>query len=226
MTILASRRLLPILHVTVCYHLTMHQLLTVTVRITILHEAHNINYNYVADIDVYNGNETTLFGLASIIITYSAIRLLFELYQLVSSASQACSPLKIKNRGDTNLCLNAFTAFKRINYIWSLNNWIEVPLFMLSLIFAAVVIHSRYGMSFCLITWQWQIGVIVIWLSWIEFIFLSTQFRLIGVHALMFIRVLKTILKFIPLALLLILAFGLTFHFLLYQPELKVYCTQ
>ena len=73
-----------------------------------------------------------------------------------------------------------------------------------------------------MLAWQWQIGIGVLWLSWIEFIFLSTQFQLIGVHALMFIRVLKTILKFIPLALLLIIAFGLTFHFLLYQPQLMV----
>lgn len=182
-------------------------------------------HDYFADIDIpiYNGNNMTLLGLASMAIVYSTFRLLLELYQLGTSTHLACSSLtEYGDATKVNLCLSVFAAFKRITYIWSLNNWIEVPLFILSPIFAAVVIRSGYGMSFCLIAWQWQIGVIVIWLSWIEFIFLSTQFRLIGVHALMFIRVLKTMLKLIPLALLLILAFGLTFHFLLYQPELKV----
>ena len=97
-----------------------------------------------------------------------------------------------------------------------------MPLFALSAIFTVTVTVLGSMEIFCLSSWVWQIGIVVLWLSWIEFIFLSTQFRLIGVHALMFIRILKTMLKFIPLALLLIVAFGLAFHFLLYQPELKV----
>ena len=162
------------------------------------------------------------------VIIYSAIRTFIQLYQLVISFCQACSSTKLKNKKKcsnidcSKLCWKVYSVFKRIDFIWSLDHWIEVPLFILSLIFAAVVTCSKDGMSFCLIAWQWQIGVCVIWLSWIEFIFFSVQFRLIGVHALMFIRVTKTMLKFIPLALLLIFAFGLTFHFLLYQPELKV----
>ena len=174
----------------------------------------------------YDGSSTTLIGLASVVLAYSVIRIaLFEVYQFGVSIYQAFSSLQFaQRRGDTNLCLDVFDAFRRIDYIWSLDNWIELPLFILSLIFSIVVMLSKVNM-FCVLAWQWQIGVTVIWLSWIEFIFLSTQFRLIGVHALMFIRVLKTMVKFIPLALLLIIAFGLTFHLLLYQPEIKVYAS-
>lgn len=121
------------------------------------------------------------------------------------------------------LGLDLLGAVKQVNYIWSLINWIEVPLFILSVTFTVIVMVLSTKEALCLSSWQWQLGVTVLWLSWIEFIFLSTQFRLIGVYALMFIRILKTMMKFIPLALLLIVAFGLTFHFLLYQPDLKVY---
>jgi transient receptor potential cation channel subfamily A protein 1 len=152
--------------------------------------------------------------LASIILIYSVLRLIFEGIQLAISLYQACSSLQC----GTQFCWDLLGAVKEINYFWSLMNWVEVPLFILSIIFSSVILHKQ----FCLLAWQWQIGVGVLWLSWIEFIFLSTQFQLIGVHALMFIRVLKTILKFIPLALLLMIAFGLTFHFLLYQPEFMV----
>ena len=144
------------------------------------------------------------------------LRLGLEGIQLTVSLYQACSSLQCR----TQFCWDLFGAVKEINYIWNLANWVEVPLFILSIIFCGVVLAEKQ--LFCLLAWQWQIGVGVLWLSWIEFIFLSTQFQLIGVHALMFIRVLKTILKFIPLALLLIIAFGLAFHFLLYQPQLMV----
>lgn len=159
-------------------------------------------------------SESTVIALASIILIYSVLRLVLEGIQLAVSLYQACSSLQC----GTQFCLDLFGAVKEIDYFWHLINWVEVPLFILSIIFSIVVLSKQ----FCLLAWQWQIGVAVLWLSWIEFIFLSTQFQLIGVHALMFIRVLKTIVKFIPLALLLIIAFGLTFHFLLYQPEVLV----
>ena len=149
-------------------------------------------------------------------LIYSGLRLVLEGIQLAVSLYQACSSLQCGKQ----FCWDLLGAVKEINYFWNLINWVEVPLFVLSIIFSSVVLSKEK--TFCLLAWQWQIGVAVLWLSWIEFIFLSTQFQLIGVHALMFIRVLKTIVKFIPLALLLIIAFGLTFHFLLYQPKLMV----
>ena len=149
-------------------------------------------------------------------LIYSGLRLVLEGIQLAVSLYQACSSLQCGKQ----FCWDLLGAVKEINYFWNLINWVEVPLFVLSIIFSSVVLSKEK--TFCLLAWQWQIGVAVLWLSWIEFIFLSTQFQLIGVHALMFIRVLKTIVNFIPLALLLIIAFGLTFHFLLYQPELMV----
>ena len=164
-----------------------------------------------------NLSESTIIALASVMLIYSLLRLVLEGIQLAVSLYQACSSLQCGK----HFCWDLLGTVKEINYFWNLINWVEVPLFVLSIIFSSMVLINS-SKTFCLLAWQWQIGVAVLWLSWIEFIFLSTQFQLIGVHALMFIRVLKTIVKFIPLALLLIIAFGLTFHFLLYQPDLMV----
>ena len=112
-------------------------------------------------------------------------------------------------------------AVKQIDYIWDFTNWIELPLFVLASIFS-IVVFIMWNDNFCLFDWQWQIGTIIIWLSWIEFTFLSVQFQLIGVYTLMFIRILKSLLRLLPFALLLVAAFSLTFHFLLYQPNIKV----
>lgn len=176
---------------------------------------HNIIFIYIPDVQ-HQQNGPIVFYLAIIVLIYSILCLLLEGYQLLNSLHLACSSLQCKKE----LWLELFGAIKRINYIWDIMNWVEVSLFVLTSIFA--VIALSYKETYCLAGWQWQIGVFMLWLSWIELIILSTQFQLIGVHALMFTRVLKTFLKFIPLALLLIVAFGLTFHFLLYQPNLMV----
>ena len=152
-------------------------------------------------------------------LLYSLLRFVLELYQFATSVRLAYFSLHCKKEQ----CLDLLVAVKEVKYIWSPINWIEIPLFALSAIFSVTVTVSiNFEKPLCPVAWQWQIGVVMLWLSWIEFIFLSTQFKLIGVHALMFFRVLKTIIKFVPLALLLIVAFGLTFHFLLYKPDLKV----
>ena len=114
-------------------------------------------------------------------------------------------------------------AVKHVDYIWMLSHWIELPLFMLSLVFSVIVVTT--DRSFCLSGWQWQIGAVILWLSWIEFMFLSIQFELFGVYTLMFIRILKSLLWLLPFGLPLVAAFGLTFHFLLYKPDLKVSST-
>ncbi len=149
-------------------------------------------------------------------LIYSLFRIVLEILQLGFVTQRFISRCKSGKSLHTIVL-----AFKQADYIWDLTNWIEVPLFVLSIIFSIVILTKKND-GFCLLNWQWQIGAVILWLSWIELIFLSTQFKIIGVHALMFMKILKTLIKFIPLAFLLIFGFGLTFHFLLVQPHLMV----
>ena len=150
-------------------------------------------------------------------LLYSVIRLGFEGIQLVTSLYVCSLSLCTSKRS----LYSMFIAIKQATYIWDLTNWIELILFLLSIVFS-ILVFVMNNEKFCLSSWQWQMGVAILWLSWIEFIFLSTQFQLIGFHALMFIEILKTLFKFLPLAILLISGFGLTLHFLLYSPNLMV----
>ena len=59
-------------------------------------------------------------------------------------------------------------------------------------------------------------------LTWFELIVFFSQFQLVGVYALMFIKVLYTFMKVAILAFLMILAFTMTFHMLLSQPGYTV----
>lgn len=115
----------------------------------------------------------------------------------------------------------SFKVFKHSKYFSDPKNWIEIPLFSLSFIYSILVIAS-VRKSYCLSAIEWQIGVIIICLAWIEFIFASRQFHIIGVYAITFWRVMWILIKFIPFAGLLIVAFGLSFYLLLYQSTYKV----
>ena len=102
-------------------------------------------------------------------------------------------------------------------------NWstlTEIPLFILSIIYAVPV----YLLDNCLCPFSWQlaIGSVVILLSWLHFIVLSTQFQFVGVHVLMLSRVLATFLKTSVLLCLLISGFGLVFYLSINDPYVVV----
>ena len=97
----------------------------------------------------YSTSESTVIALASIVLTYSVLRLLLEGIQLAVSLYQACSSLQC----GTQFCWDLFRAVKEANYIWNLVNWVEVPLFILSIIFCGVVLAEKQ--LFCLLAWQW-----------------------------------------------------------------------
>ena len=115
----------------------------------------------------------------------------------------------------------------RIHYFKSWMNWIELPLYTLTLVFIASLFKRTQEDDLCLLKWQWQIGAFVMLLTWFELIVFFSQFQFVGVYALMFVRVLQTFVKVMTLAFLLIIAFTLTFYMLLSQPgyQVKILCS-
>lgn len=132
----------------------------------------------------------------------------------------------IRRDKQEHYCIQLIYFIGSIEYFQSWINWIELPLFTLSAVFASATIAAiRLHDNFCPYDWQWQIGVVLTLLTWIEFMVLSIQFRMIGVYVLMFIKVLQTFAELALVAFLLIIAFGLTFYLLLYNPLFMV-CLQ
>lgn len=159
--------------------------------------------------------------LALIIILYSTLRLIIEAFQIINSLRL----IQTSPFDHGSILFHLLTAVKQFDYIWDLSNWIEVPLFLLSIVFSGMTL-SNIGNEFCVSSGAWQIGVIVMWLSWCELGIISMQFQFVGVYLLMFLKVLKSLLKIVPIAILLIVSLGFTFYLLLYQPTLKVYNTK
>ena len=132
-----------------------------------------------------------VFTAGVIIIILAGIRLLLEASQLV---------------------------YQLRSYLSDWVNWIEVSLYILSIIFVSVFRTT----CLCPHVWQWQIGVVVIFLAWIDLIIVCAKFPNIGIYVIMFEKIFGTFLKVILLSILLVITFGLTFYMTFSEPQYQV----
>ncbi|XP_019859938.1 PREDICTED: transient receptor potential cation channel subfamily A member 1 homolog [Amphimedon queenslandica] len=124
------------------------------------------------------------------------------------------------------LCLLVYSGFMiirevfqlfwfRKQYLLSFVNYFEVPLFIFTIIFASV----RSDQCYCTRPWQWQFGVIAVFLSWMGLVFSIRKIPVVGIYVVMFITICENFIKVLILALLLILAFAVPFYMMFYDPQ-------
>lgn len=132
-----------------------------------------------------------MFAAAVIVILFVVFRLLLEALQL---------------------------CYDLMDYISNWVNWIEMILYVLSVIF----VSTFRSTCLCPQEWQWQVGVIAILLAWIDLIVICAKFPSIGIYVLMFGRIFITFLKVILLSVLLMITFGLTFYMTFSEVQFQV----
>ena len=103
-------------------------------------------------------------------------------------------------------------------YVKDWENWMEVALYICSIVFVWVF-HTE---CLCPFDWQWQVGVVSIFLGWITLLLFIQKFPSIGIYVLMFLSICYTFLKAVILFALLVLAFSLTFYMVFYEPQFQV----
>ena len=129
-----------------------------------------------------------LYFTASIVILFALCRLVLELAQII---------------------------VLRLNYVRDWINWMEVLLFVFSIIFVWVF-NTECA---CTLIWQWQIGALSVFLAWITLIVFISKFPLVGLYVLMFVKIFYTFLKVVILSILLVIAFALTFYMAFNDPS-------
>ena len=97
-------------------------------------------------------------------------------------------------------------------------NWLELLLYIFSIIFVSVFRTS----CLCVEGWKWQIGVMAVFLGWIILISFLQKWPLTGIYVLMLVNIFYSFLRIAFLAFLLVVAFGLAFYMLFYDPEAGV----
>ena len=114
------------------------------------------------------------------------------------------------------LAIEIFQLFRHpLEYMLDWVNWLEIPLYLLSIIFTFVFATP----CLCVYSWQWQIGVVAVFLGWIGLITFLQKWPVTGVFILMFVNILGSFLKIAFLALLLVIAFALAFYMLFCDPD-------
>ena len=107
----------------------------------------------------------------------------------------------------------------RQDYFLHVINYMEGILYV-----ATIVFVSNFQLH-CLPSWQWQLGALCIFLSWINFILFLSEQPVVGIYVVMFQDIIKTFLRMAPMAVLLVLAFGQPFFMLLSVVETDVSTT-
>ena len=103
-------------------------------------------------------------ALAVILITVSAVKLFSELAQFLHGLCKPC---------ETNLKY----WWLYFNYFSDLSNWLELPLYILTLVFASAQFNSECT---CVQARQWSIGIASLFLSWASLILFLRKLELFG----------------------------------------------
>lgn len=103
-------------------------------------------------------------------------------------------------------------------YIRNPQNYVKLLLYVLSLLFVFVYFND----CGCPKDWQWIIGLIAMFLGWLNLIFLTYNFPGTGLYVIMFKTIFFTFFKLILFAFLLILAFSVILFMMFHDPNAKV----
>ena len=103
----------------------------------------------------------------------------------------------------------------KLSYFLDWVNYLEWVLFLSSIIFAFVFLSPCY----CLPNWQWQVGAVAVFLSWIDLIIFFRKFPITGIYIVMFMDIFYIFWKMVILALMLVMAFALSFYMLFHDPQ-------
>ncbi len=94
-------------------------------------------------------------------------------------------------------------------------NWFEFAVYISIIIFLDGVQRSE---CFCPQTWEWEVGVVSMSLSWVVLIAWLQTMHWIGIYVTIMIRIIASFARVAIFGVLLVVGFGLTFYLLFYQP--------
>ena len=134
----------------------------------------------------------TLRILSVFVILFSLIRLIMELFQAIQ--------------------------LRLVRYALSWVNWLEVLVFCSSIFFVV----TFFSDCLCPTVFQWQVGVVAIFLAWVDLIIFIRKLPGTGIYVVMFLDIFYTFCRLFFLAILLVIAFGLAFFMAFYEPNVNV----
>ena len=143
--------------------------------------------------------------LATFTIVFALIRLLMQLFGLCMLMGRYCRDCKWHYNWKEFL---SRTFYGIVRFL----------LFVFAIAFASVFTSQCP----CISNGQWQVGVLAVFLGWINAITFIKLVPQLGNYVLMFLNVIYSLLKMLILGFLLVMAFGLAFYMLFRNPSQMV----
>lgn len=101
------------------------------------------------------------------------------------------------------------------SYLKDARNYVELLLYC----FCVIFVFNFANDCGCVSEWQWQVGIFVVFLGWINLIFFASKFPQTGIYVLVFKEILITFLKLVAFSILLVIAFSLILYMMFYNPS-------
>ena len=149
-----------------------------------------------------------------ITIVFSVLRIALELCQMFNLSNIVSMVIGDENMREED----KYKRFIKFKYFTLPSNYMEIPLYTLSLIFVSAIHHE----CLCPNRVQWQIGTIAVFLAWIDLLLFMNKWPNLGIYIGMLWRIIKNFLKVSIIVLFLIISFGLAFYMAFYEPDLPV----
>ena len=160
-----------------------------------------------------HNHRITLYITSSLTSAFAGLRLLLEICQLTILPKLLYNFFKCT-------CLAQIKWSDLINwkYFTLLSNYLEIPMYILSLVFVNVLHRD----CLCPSRLQWQAGTIAVFLSWIIFLLFLNKWPSLGVYIGMFLKIIWRFLLVSVIFILLLISFAFAFYMAFYEPNLPV----
>ena len=93
---------------------------------------------------------------------------------------------------------------------------------MLIYIFSIVFVSNFFTDCGCPTIWQWNIGIFVVFLAWINMLLIASEIPWIGIYVIIFKNIVLTFMKMILFSLILIVGFTFVLFMIFFDPNAQV----
>ena len=112
------------------------------------------------------------------------------------------------------LLIKAFQLFSlRGQYFYHLSHWLEPLPALGSIVFASISDTP----CLCIPDWQWQIGILTVFVGWITLLLYFRRLPITGIYVVTFFDIFHNVLKVLGLLAVLLVGFGLSLHMLFFD---------
>ena len=112
--------------------------------------------------------------------------------------------------------------FKKVKYFRKVKNYCELGLELVLYLSSVLFVFNFVNPCGCTLDWQWQLGIFVVFLGWMNLVFYASKFPRTGIFVLVFKEILLTFLSLVAFGLLLVVAFSLILYMMFYSPTATV----